>query len=116
MNRFGLYRRLRGGHWIYNSYDGWCKVTKLIYQVQSSYRSSGPHLSFENYTKLPDISLIMSETDDKISLSGTMTARLGKYGTLELDQCNCSNLKTLNLTAFELQGLRELLNKNPNET
>jgi hypothetical protein len=51
----------------------------------------------------------MTDNSKSVSLSGTMKARLRKYGNLEIELCNCSSPNKLILTAFEAKGLGELL-------
>jgi hypothetical protein len=53
----------------------------------------------------------VSEKTREVSLSGTMKAKLNKYGMLDLELCNCSSPNKLNLTSNEARGLKSLLNR-----
>lgn len=52
---------------------------------------------------------VANGSSSTVDLSGTMTATLGKYGTLVLEIFNCSSPNHMELTRFETNGLRELL-------
>jgi hypothetical protein len=52
----------------------------------------------------------MSNKARYTDLSGTLSARLGKYRTLELRMQNCSCNDVFNLTRIEADGLRDFLN------
>lgn len=51
----------------------------------------------------------MSEAKE-FNLSGTTKVRVGKYGTATITLHNCSSPNSMELTKFELDGLREELN------